>query len=225
MSNLEPKIDFDMMVFDVYTIRSSADVALYEDWLNKVDVPVFSGRDMVAGYYCCKVLQAHGKLPAYAHDADEPFTHFGQIGLIGDNAYERMMADPHVQAHVPIWVSQWSVAPDAADMASNFSFNMAKRRYVSGGSRSRKLVLVLYDRSGISIGKSAIDYWAGQGASAVREAIGTNRYESWEITQNLLGTYGPNGVDVIYSDDDRVFDVVKLHASIAVQGAIVAGPI
>jgi hypothetical protein len=224
MSNLDPVTDFDTMVFDVYRVRPDTDAAVYERWLNAVDVPVFADREMVAGYYCCKVIQTHGKLPAYSHDAEEAFTHFGQIGLVGDNAYGRMMTDPVIQAHVPVWISQWSVNPDATDMASNFSFNMAKRRYADGGSRTRKLVLVLYDRHGVSPGTQAIDHWAGAGALAVREAVGTNRYESWEIVENLLGHYGPNGVDIIYSDDDRVFDVVKLHASIAVQGMIVAGP-
>jgi len=214
--------DYDVMVFDTYSPRDDADARNYDDWLAKVDSPLFNSLDMVAGYTCWKVVDAKGNRAPRGRGETEPFTHFGFFGLRDEAGFGAMMADPKAEAHVPVWVSEWSRYPDTEDMAMNFFFSFARRRASSEGSRTATALLVPFE-SETKSGVPGYTAWAER-PEIVKDLTRMCRYESWIVEQRLQGDYGPNGLDIFYLDDAAQAEPVWQSAPDAVLGALIAGP-
>ena len=215
--------DFDVMVFDTYAPRADADARGYDEWLAKVDAPLFNSLSSVAGYYCWRVDSAIGNRVPYGVGAQEPYTYFGFFGLRSEGDFAAMMADPKAEAHVPIWVRDWSRHPEAKDLAENFFFSMAKRTYVWPGERTPWVVLIPHSgRLGVQPG---FRNWAEEQSYADVEAlVRKGRYETWVVTATLQGAYDPPGVDLVYLSDPDGFDDLLPFVENAVLGRLVAEP-
>ena len=215
--------DFDLMVFDTYAPREDADARGYDEWLAKVDCPLFNSLSMVAGYYCWRVDSAVGDRVPYGAGASEPFTYFGFFGLHTPDDFASMMADPKALEHVPIWVRDWSRHPEAEDMAENFFFSMAKRIYVWPGERTPWIVLIPHEGAGAA--EPGFHSWASKEDRQDIEAIArTGRYETWRVTENLQGDYQPAGLDLLYLSDPDEFENILPFVDNAVLGRLVAEP-
>ncbi|MDG2243302.1 MAG: hypothetical protein P8L66_07375 [Rhodospirillaceae bacterium] len=214
--------DFDVMVFDTYSPRSDAAARNYDQWLADVDCPLFNGLDMVAGYYCWKVAKAKGNRAPCARGSGKPYTYFGFFGLNDESGFEAMMSDPKAEAHVPVWVSQWSQHPDAADMAENFFFSFARKTQATPGQMTETALLVPYDRD--TTESSGYESWSNN-VSAVSAFAETVRYESWVVERQLQGDYAPTGLDLFYLGDASQAETLWDLTPNAVLGTLVAGPV
>lgn len=214
--------DFDVMVFDTYTPRFDAEARDYDQWLADVDCPLFNSLEMVAGYYCWKVAEAKGDRAPCARGASDPYAYFGFFGLNDESGFEAMMSDPKAEAHVPVWVSQWSQRPEAADMAENFFFSFARRSHVTSGDIGQTVVVVPYHR-GELIDAPGYESWSSN-PGAIASFAETVRYESWTVEKQLQGDYTPNGLDLFFVDSFEHAAAVWDSTQTAVLGTLVAGP-
>ncbi|NKB42749.1 MAG: hypothetical protein GKS03_00590 [Alphaproteobacteria bacterium] len=214
--------DFDVMVFDTYTPRSDASTRNYDQWLADVDCPLFNSLDMVAAYYCWKVADAKGDRAPCARGATDPYTYFGFFGLNDEAGFEAMMSDPKAEAHVPVWVSQWSQYPEAEDMAENFFFSFARRGQVTPGDMTQTVLVVPYTRDP-SNETPGYESWSSD-TDAVSALAQTVRYESWSVERQLQGDYAPNGLDLFFVDSLEQAKPAWDLTPNAVLGTLVAGP-
>ena len=219
---MNEQIDFDVMVFDTYSPRDDAASRNYDDWLAAVDCPLFNSLNMVAGYYCWKVDRAKGVRAPAAICTDQPYTYFGFFGLNDESGFGTMMTDPKAEAHVPVWVSEWSSYPDTDDMAENFFFSLAKRIHNTSGPRTGNVLVVPYeyvesDSQGTAYG------WASN-PEAAKALASQVRFESWVVKEQLQGQYAPNGLALFYLDDPSQASKVWDITSNAVLGTLIAGP-
>lgn len=213
--------DFDVMVFDTYSPRADAAARDYDEWLGDVDCPLFNSLDMVVGYFCWKVAKAKGERAPCARGSKDPYTYFGFFGLNDESGFEAMMSDPKAEAHVPVWVSQWSQYPDAVDMAENFFFSFARRRQRSPGTMTETVLVVPYDREVTE--SNGYETWSGD-VGAVSSFAQTVRYESWAVERQLQGDYAPNGLDLFFLDSADQAEAIWSLTPNAVLGTLVAGP-
>jgi hypothetical protein len=214
--------DFEVMVFDTYTPRSDSAARDYDQWLADVDCPLFNSLDMVAAYYCWKVADAKGDRAPCARGATDPYTYFGFFGLNDESGFEAMMSDPKAEAHVPVWVSQWSQFPEATDMAENFFFSFARRCHFTAGDIGQTVLVVPYYRDGPSE-TPGYETWSSK-PDVVSAFAQTVRYESWHVERQLQGDYAPNGVDLFFVEDRTHASTVWDLTRNAVLGTLVAGP-
>lgn len=214
--------DFDVMVFDTYSPRDDADARNYDAWLAAVDCPLFNSLGMVAAYTCWKVIDAKGNRAPRGRGESVPFTHFGFFGLYDEAGFGAMMSDPKAEAHVPVWVSQWSRYPETDDMATNFFFSFARRHIGPRGPKTKTILLVPFEKKA---DREVPGYqeWAEKPDIAA-ELAGAVRYESWVVEQQLQGDYGPSGLDVFYLQDTAQAEPIWQSTTNAVLGTLIAGP-
>ena len=214
--------DFDVMVFDTYTPRPDAQARNYDQWLVDVDCPLFNSLDMIAAYTCWKVLKAKGNRANSARGSNDPYSYFSFFGLSDASGFEAMMADPKAEAHVPLWVSNWSRNPESADMAENFFFSFARLSHFKPGKMAECVVLVPYQCKA-AIDGPGYEHWSSN-SEAVSAFAETVRYESWVVEKQLQGDYAPNGVDLFFVESFDHANTVWDTAPTAVLGTLVAGP-
>lgn len=107
------------LVLLTYTPRE-LDEAEYEKFIREIDYPAFRQNPHIIDYSCWRAVESV--------QGEESFTHFDLMAVDDLANWQKIVADPVVQANIERWTRDWSRhGPDHADQSENLKISFCDR--------------------------------------------------------------------------------------------------